>query len=162
MATTANRHRQSDYVVTPKTLTQKVCISLGLFLIILGLIGVVMPGFLGLHLSLIHNIIHLGSGSLALWSGYSEDTKKSYVYCLSFGVLFSVLGVLGYVFGSPGYPSVGNLEADDYLIRIIPNAFEIGTYDHLLYFILGATLLASAVFGNRAINGKHGATLKRS
>jgi len=160
MATTANRH--SNYVVTPKTLTQKVCIALGLFFIMVGLIGVVMPGFLGMHLSLVHNLIHLGSGSLALWSGYSDDTKKSYVYCLSFGVLFSVLGVFGFVFGSPGYPSVGNLEADDYLLRIIPNAFEIGTSDHLLYFILGATLLlASAVFGNRVISGKHGNT-KRS
>lgn len=142
-------NRQSQYFVETKTFTQKVCLYLGVFLIIAGLGGVVVPGFLGMHLSLAHNIIHLASGALGIWSGYAEDAKKSYVYCFSFGVLFGVLGLVGFVFGTPGFPSVGNLESEDYLLRIIPDVLEVGTVDHFFHLSLGAILLVSSFVGHR-------------
>jgi hypothetical protein len=142
-------NRQSQYFVETKTFTQKVCIYLGVFLIIVGLGGVVVPGILGMHLSLTHNVIHLASGALGIWSGYAEDVKRSYVYCFSFGVLFGVLGLVGFVFGTPGFPSVGNLESEDYLLRIIPNVLEVGTVDHFFHLSLGAILLASSFVGHR-------------
>jgi hypothetical protein len=152
-------NRQSHYIVGTKNFTQKVCIYIGVFFIIAGLGGVIMPGFLGMHLSLVHNVIHLSAGALAIWSGYAEDPKRSYVYCFSFGLLFEVLGLVGFVFGSPGFPAVGNLESDDYLLRIVPNVLEMGSSDHVLHIALGAILLVSSFIGHRIDLNKESRTI---
>lgn len=141
MATTMNRH---SHMTTPRTLTQKVCIVLGIFFVVAGLGGIVMPGLLGMHLSLLHNIIHLASGGLALWVGYSDDPRKAYTFCIAFGAVYGILGIAGFVFGSPGYPGVGHMEADDNLLRIIPNAFELGTMDHIVHILLSVAFIGSA------------------
>jgi Domain of unknown function (DUF4383) len=145
MATTMNRHSQ---VTKPRTLTQKVSITLGVFFIVVGLGGIVMPGMLGMHLSLLHNIVHLSSGALALWVGYSDDSRKAYTFCIAFGAVYGLLGIAGFVFGSPGFPGVGYMEADDNLLRIIPNAFELGTSDHFIHIFLGVAFIGS-VFASR-------------
>jgi hypothetical protein len=147
MATTMNRH---SHMITTRTVTQKVCIVLGIFFVIAGLGGIVMPGMLGMHLSLLHNIVHLASGALALWCGYSDDSKKAYMFSVAFGSVYSLLGIAGFVFGSPGYPGVGHMEADENLLRVIPNAFELGTADHVVHILAGAAFLVGAyVWKNR-------------
>lgn len=143
MATVMERHH-SHHVTTPRTITQKVCIGLGILFILGGLGGIVMPGMLGLHLSMSHNVIHLGSGVLSLWCGYSDDPRKAYNFALSFGVVYGLLGLAGFVFGEPGYPGVGHMEADENLLRIIPNVLEFGTNDHTFHVIVSAAFLASA------------------
>lgn len=142
MATTMNPH--SHHLTNPRTLTQKVCIGMGIVFVLAGLGGIIMPGMFGLHLSLAHNIVHLASGALALWCGYADDPKKSYNFCIGFGLVYGLLGLAGFVFGEPGYPGVGHMEADENLMRLIPNAFELGTADHLLHIALGAVFLLSA------------------
>ena len=117
---------------------------MGVALFIAGLTGIVFPGFLGMHLSAAHNLIHLSSGALALWVGYSEDSRKAYTYCLAFGAIYGVLAVLGFLIGQPGYPSVGHMEADQNLLRVIPNILEFGTSDHVVHLFISAILLFSA------------------
>lgn len=151
MATTMNR--KTGRMVSEKVLTQKVCIALGIFFVFVGLTGVVTPGLMGMHLSLIHNTIHLASGTIALWTGYSENIKRSYAACVSLGLLYSAIGVLGFVMGSPGYPNVGYAQMDQYLLRIIPDSFEIGTSDHLIHMLIGVTFLIGAVFSKRSVTG---------
>jgi hypothetical protein len=141
MATTMNR---PSHLLSARTMTQKVCIAVGVFFIVAGLGGIVMPGMLGMHLSLLHNIVHLASGALALWCGYSDDAKKAYTFCAAFGTVYGLLGLAGFFFGKPGYPGVGHMEADENLLRIIPNAFELGTSDHIVHIFLAATLLVTA------------------
>ena len=148
MATTMNR--KTGRLVSERVLAQKVCIALGIFFVFVGLTGIVTPGLMGMHLSLIHNSIHLGSGALALWTGYSENTKRSFTVCVSLGLLYSAIGVLGFVMGSPGYPNVGYAQMDQYLLRIIPNSFEIGTSDHLIHMLIGVTFLIGAVFSKKS------------
>lgn len=123
-----------------KSAPQKVCIGLGIVFVIVALAGVMMPGFMGMHLSMVHNLIHLGSGFLALWSGYS-GRRKAYNFCLAFGAIYGLLGIAGFIMGSPGYPAVGHMEADQNLFRLIPNVLEFGTMDHLVHFLLGAVFL---------------------
>lgn len=142
MATVMNSH--SHHLTTPRTLTQKVCIGLGIFFVLAGLGGIVMPGMLGMHLSLLHNVIHLLSGIFAIWCGYSDDTRKSYNFCVGFGVVYGILGLAGFVFGEPGYPGVGHMEADENLFRIIPNALEFGTADHTVHILIATAFLVSA------------------
>ena len=141
MATTMNRH---SHMVTSRTLIQKVCIGLGVAFILAGLGGIVMPGLLGMHLSLTHNLVHLVSGALALWCGYSDDPRKAYTFSIAFGSVYGLLGIAGFVFGNPGYPGVGHMEADQNLMRIIPNVFELGTADHIVHVLLGVAFLGSA------------------
>lgn len=143
MATTMNSHH-SHHLTSPRTVTQKVCIGLGIFFILAGLGGLVMPGMLGMHLSLLHNLIHLGSGAIALICGYADDPKKAYTFSVAFGIVYGILGLGGFVFGEPGYPGVGHMEADNYLLRIIPNALEFGTTDHAVHVLVGATFLLTA------------------
>ena len=149
MATTMNR--QSHYAMN-RTTAQKACITLGIFFIIAGLGGIVLPGLMGMHLSLLHNSIHLASGALALWSGYATDSRRAYVFSLAFGIVYSFLGIVGFLFGQPGYPGVGHMEADENLLRIIPNAFELGTADHVVHLFFGAAFLVSAILTARQKN----------
>ncbi|MFP5385503.1 MAG: DUF4383 domain-containing protein [Bacteriovoracia bacterium] len=143
MATVMNPH-QPHHLTTPRTIAQKVCIGLGIFFVIVGLGGIVFPAMFGMHLSLVHNVIHLVSGALALWAGYSDDFKRAYNFCLAFGVIYGLLGLAGFIFGNPGYPDVGNMQADENLLVIIPNALELGTMDHSFHIILSAIFLLTA------------------
>jgi hypothetical protein len=143
MATTMNSHH-SHHLTSPRTLTQKVCIGMGIFFVVAGLGGIIMPGMLGMHLSLLHNLIHLASGALALVCGYADDPKKAYNFSIGFGAVYGILGVAGFVFGEPGYPGVGHMEADENLLRVIPNALEFGSADHTIHIIIAAVFLLTA------------------
>ncbi len=130
--------------VSTRTMTQRVCITLGFIFIAIGLLGIIVPGFMGMHLSMAHNFIHLISGVLALWSGYADESRKAYNFCIGFGALYGILGISGFVFGEPGYPGVGHMEADENLLRIIPNVLEFGGSDHIVHIVLSGVFLITA------------------
>ena len=48
-----------------------VCKLLGVVFVLVGVAGFVAPGFLGTHLSLAHNAVHLISGAIALYFGFA-------------------------------------------------------------------------------------------
>lgn len=148
MATTMNRH-SSYHSNTAKSSMQKVCITLGIFFVLLSLIGIIMPGFMGMHLSMTHNLIHLATGALALMAGFADDSSRAYNFAVAFGTVYGLLAIAGFVIGMPGYPGVGNMEADQNLLRIIPNVLEIGTADHTSNMIVSAVLLMSAFIWKR-------------
>lgn len=139
---------------TPRSSIQKVCAVMGVVFFIIGVMGLMMPGVLGMHLSLAHNIIHLGSGALAFWASYGDDSKKAYTFSLSFGVVYGLLGIIGFVIGQPGYPAVGHMAFDQNLMRVIPNILEFGTNDHAIHVFISGALLVSAISWKR-ISGVH-------
>lgn len=141
MAEVMNR---PHHVTHPRVTVQKIAIGVGIFSVALGLIGIVVPGFLGLHLSFSHNVIHLLIGSLAIWCGYSDDPKKSYGFAMGFGVFYALIGLAGFVIGEPGYPGVGYMEADENLMRVVPNVLEFGSMDHIEHLVAAVVLLLGA------------------
>lgn len=143
MPTVMTPHRPSHQYVGLRTGPQKICIVGGFGFVFLGLIGVVMPGILGLHLSVMHNLIHIVSGVVALWCGYTTP-DRAFNFNLGFGILYALIGIVGFVLGEPGYPSVGHLEADQNLFRVIPNFLELGTIDHTFHILIGGFLLFTA------------------
>lgn len=149
MATVLNP--QSGDYTTRRSSIQKVCVALGVFFVLAGLGGIIMPGMLGMHLSLAHNIIHLASGVLSLWVGLSDEAKKAYHFAVALGVVYGLLGVAGFVFGQAGYPGVGHMEADQNLLRIIPNVLEFGTMDHGVHILLSAGFLVASIVWKRQI-----------
>ena len=143
------QHRMHPRVSLHKTSGQKASAFIGSTLIILSLIGLLMPGFFGLHLSLMHNLLHFIAGGVLLWA--CQYPGRALAVALSFGIFFFLLGMTGFILGSPGYPGVGFAEADTNLWRLYPNVLEFGAMDHTIHFLLGATLaIASFVQLKRA------------
>lgn len=141
MATTMKR---SVGTISTRNPIQKVCITLGIIFVVMGVLGIIMPGFMGMHLSMAHNLVHLLTGALALWIGYYDDVSKAYTFSIAFGLIYGVLGIAGYVIGQPGYPGVGHMAADQNLLRVIPNVLEFGTMDHGVHILLSAFFLVGA------------------
>ena len=144
MSTLINpQHSSGHHVALSRSITQKICIGVGCVFIIIGIIGVLRPAILGMHLSMTHNFINILSGFFSILMGYSTP-RKAFAFCLWFGGIFSFLGIAGFVIGSPGYPGFGYLEADQNLVRIIPDYLEFGSADHLFHLLVGTFFIYSA------------------
>ena len=143
MPAVMNPHQTGQERTKERSPVQKVCILVGAILVMIGLSGVLMPGLLGMHLSMLHNFAHILSGSLALWVGFSAP-RKAFSYSLIFGGIYCFLGIIGFLYGEPGYPTVGNMEADQNLFKVAPNFLELGTMDHIAHLIIGSFLLFTA------------------
>lgn len=148
MATVMTTHTRPAFAT--RSSIQKVCIVLGVAFIAAGLVGIFLPGFMSMHLSMAHNLIHLASGALALAMGFSESSRKAYTFAVAFGVVYGLLGIAGFVIGQPGYPGMGHMAADQNLLRVIPNVLEFGTMDHAVHVILSAAFLLSAYAWKKA------------
>lgn len=135
-----NPRHVSYHEKTERSGPQKVAITLGLCFLVLGLVGVMIPGLLGMHLSVAHNLVHILSGMVAIWCGFA-NSNRAYYFCLSFGAVYGFLGIAGFLLGEPGYPAFGHMEADQNLFRVIPNVLEFGTMDHLVHMFIGAFLI---------------------
>ena len=103
----------------------------GAFLVVLGLLGFVAPGFMGMHLSTLHNVAHLLSGAAAIYFGLKATAAVAGTFCIAFGASYGLLGLAGFVAGGA-----------DYIFTIIPGALVFGVMDHLLHLILGAVFLS--------------------
>ncbi len=74
---------------------------LGLALVLIGLLGFVTSSpLLGLfEVDTVHNVVHLLSGTIALWAA-SSGHAHSRMYLIIFGLVYGIVTVLGYVSGS--------------------------------------------------------------
>lgn len=97
----------------------------GFVLLALGVMGFVPAltpdnHLLGIfHVDLLHNLIHLASGAVALWAGYATY-GASRVYFQVFGVVYALVAVLGFVSGEqPILGVLANNTADTWLHVVI-------------------------------------------
>jgi hypothetical protein len=125
-------------------MAKTVSTILGAGFLLVGLLGFVVPGFLGAHLSMAHNVVHIVSGALALYFGLKGTLASARLFCLVFGAVYALLGVVGFLAGSPGSPSAGihGTSPDDRMFKLLPGVLELGTPDHLIHIVLGAAFLA--------------------
>jgi uncharacterized membrane protein HdeD (DUF308 family) len=103
---------------------------LGIVFLLVGLLGFAAPNMMGMHLSPLHNIIHLVSGALALYFGLKGTWESARTFCLVFGIVYALLGVAGFLFGGA-----------DRMLNIIPNQLVLMTADHVVHVILGALFI---------------------
>jgi uncharacterized protein DUF4383 len=118
----------------------------GALLVVLGLVGFVAPGFMGMQLSVAHNIVLLLSGAVALYFGLKATPAAARTFSIVFGAVYGLLGLVGFVAGGP-----------DHTFTIIPGALVLGTMDHLVHLILGAIFL-SVGWGRQAATATATAT----
>ncbi|MBI4664238.1 MAG: hypothetical protein HY735_36040 [Verrucomicrobia bacterium] len=108
----------------------------GALLIVAGLLGFIVPGLMGLHLSAAHNLLFLASGAAAIYSGLLTTEAAGRIFCTVFGAFYGLLGLVGLAAGG-----LSNT------ITIIPGTLVLGIIDHLVHLILGAVFLAVGRIG---------------
>lgn len=92
---------------------------------VLGFVPALTPNahLLGIfHVNALHNVIHLASGAVALAAGLSS-IKASRLYFQVFGVVYALVAVLGFIYGSsPILGLVANNMGDNLLHVVIAAA----------------------------------------
>ncbi|HEX6125877.1 MAG TPA: DUF4383 domain-containing protein [Pyrinomonadaceae bacterium] len=116
-------------------MAKTIATILGAVFILVGLLGFVAPTLLGAHLSTTHNIIHLVSGALSLYLGLAGSLSAARLFCLIFGAVYLLLGVVGFILGT----------GDDRMFNVIPGALELGTPDHIIHVVLGLIYLVGGL-----------------
>jgi uncharacterized protein DUF4383 len=111
----------------------------GIVLIGAGLLGFLAPGLMGMHLTAAHNLVHLVSGALALYFGLKGTVAGARTFCIAFGALYGLLGLVGFVAGGA-----------DHTLTLIPGQLVLGTMDHLVHLIVGAVFMVVAFAERRA------------
>ena len=125
-----------------------VCKILGVVFVLVGIAGFVMPGFLGTHLSLAHNLVHIISGIIALYFGFAGSASAARGFCIVFGLVYLLLGVVGFVLGHPGASTIaGMMMEDSKLWKVIPGTLELGRMDHIVHCLLGVLFLIGGLLG---------------
>jgi hypothetical protein len=123
-------------------MARTLCKILGVVLLIVGLVGFAMPNLLGMHLTPIHNIIHLLTAAIALYLGFAGSAEGAKTFCAVFGAIYLLLGILGFaapgvvasVIGHPGPVSSGDL-----------------TPDNAVHLLLGIVFLAAGLMRPAAV-----------
>jgi hypothetical protein len=119
-------------------MAKTIATFLGVIFILVGLAGFAVHDLLGAHLSPAHNIIHLVSGAIALFLGLKGSLSAARMFCLVFGAVYLLLGILGFALGS----------GDGNMFAIIPGTLELGRMDHIIHVVLGLIFLIGGFMTN--------------
>ncbi len=96
---------------------------LGIVLILIGIAGFFVDGnLLWFQVDTIHNIVHLGSGVVALLAA-SMGSSYARLYLIIFGAVYGLVAIIGVISGS------------------IVGLFEVNTPDNLLHTVIAASSL---------------------
>jgi hypothetical protein len=106
-------------------MAKTICTILGILFLIAGLLGFAAPGMMGMHLSVAHNVIHLVSGALALYFGSRGTYDAARTFCIVFGIVYGLLGLMGFLAGGA-----------DYMLTLLPGQLMLGKMDHIVHIIL--------------------------
>ena len=122
-------------------MARTICKVLGVVFVLAGLGGFAMPHLLGFHLTTIHNVIHIASGAVAAYLGFSGSAGAVRTFCIVFGVVYLALGVLGFV--APGVVAavIGHPLVDSGEL----------TPDNVFHIVVGAVFLLAGLTGPRAV-----------
>ena len=121
-------------------MAKTVCKLLGLVLLLVGLLGfthILDP--LGAHVGpahASHNLIHIVSGVLALYFGFSGGYSAAKTFCLIFGIVYLGLGVYGLVI----------VKGD---LNIQQLKLTLGHVDHLIHVVVGIAFLAGGLLSKK-------------
>ena len=135
-------------------MAKTIATVLGVAFILVGLVGFIAPGFLGTHLSLVHNLVHLISGAVSLYFGLKGTLAGARAFCLAFGAVYGLLGVAGFLLGGSGQHTVGGIShgTDSRLLAVIPGQLELGSVDHTLHILLGIVYLVGGLLTRADLN----------
>lgn len=100
----------------------------GVVFILVGIAGFAQPHLLGAHLSTVHNVIHIVSGALSLYFGVKGTLAQARNFCIIFGIVYGLLGVVGLVVGELNLPGLMLGKIDHYIHVAIGVLYLIGGF----------------------------------
>ena len=118
---------------------------MGVVFILVGIVGFLAPGLLGMHLSLAHNLVHIISGALALYFGFAATLSAARLFCIVFGVVYGLLGIVGFLLGGSGAHTVAGVPShgtDSSLFAALPGSLELASMDHIVHILIALVFLA--------------------
>ena len=129
-------------------MAKTVATILGVAFLLVGLLGFIAPGLGGFHLSLLHNLVHIISGAVALYIGLKGTLASARLFCIIFGVVYGLLGLAGYLLGTDRQhtlPGVTHGGTDSNLLQVIAGQLELAAMDHGLHVLLGIIFLIAGL-----------------
>lgn len=135
----------------PRSITQKICIGIGVVFIFFGAAGLLYPEIAGGHFSLTMNFLHILSGIISFSVGNAQKRIYAYWFCVLGFVFMAGLGLAGIFFGEPGTPAVGFAGQDPLHLILIPRMVELGIVDHTINMALAVVFF----IGIRLYQKKH-------
>ena len=117
---------------------------LGVVFILVGLVGFANHHLMGMHLTTLHNILHLVTGVIALYLGIKGTDRAVRMWCRGFGIAYALLGLIGFAFGGDAFTIKGFMgQYGDNVMKLIPGHLELGRGDHIMHVILGVLFLVA-------------------
>jgi hypothetical protein len=111
-------------------MAKTIATILGVVFLLVGLLGFVAPNLLGAHLNTTHNLVHLISGAVSLYFGLAGTLAGARLFCIVFGVVYLLLGVVGFALGA----------GPDRMFDV-GDLLHLGTMDHVIHIVLGLVYL---------------------
>jgi len=115
-------------------MAKTVCKVLGVILLLVGLLGFThLLDPLGAHVGpayATHNLVHIVSGILALYFGFAGSLSGARGFCIVFGIVYLLLGVVGFAKGTLDIPAL---------------KLMLGQVDHVIHVVLGIGFLAGGL-----------------
>ena len=113
-------------------MAKTLCKIFGVVLLLVGIAGFLKDDLLGMHLTMIHNIVHLLTAAIALYFGFYGSDASARTFCQVFGVIYLLLGIGGFV-------------APDVIANVIQSHSMTGdgnlTPDNIVHVLVGAVFL---------------------
>lgn len=123
-------------------MAKTICKILGVVFLLVGLIGFAKPDLMGTHLSVVHNIVHIASGAIALYLGFAGTLSAARLFCIVFGLVYLLLAILGFALGSSAASTIpGMTHSDPNLWKVLPGQLELGRMDHIIHVLLAVLFL---------------------
>ena len=110
-------------------MAKTVATVVGVVFILVGIVGFFSPNLLGAHLGKAHNLVHLVSGAISLYMGTKGSLSGARQFCIIFGLVYGLLGVVGYFVGT----------GPEHMIEL-PHLM-LGTRDHIIHIVIGVLYL---------------------
>jgi preprotein translocase subunit Sss1 len=102
----------------------------GVVFIIVGIVGFFEPHLLHANLGKAHNVIHLVSGAVSLYFGMKGSMSAARQFCIIFGIVYGLLGVVGYLVGS----------GEEHMLPLT-GYLQLGTRDHIIHLVIAILYL---------------------
>jgi hypothetical protein len=115
-------------------MAKTIATLLGAVFVLVGIVGFVAPNFLGAHLNTSHNLVHLVSGAIALYLGLAGSLSAARMFCLLFGAVYLLLGIVGFALG----------EGADRMFNV-GDILHLGTMDHIIHVLFGLIFLTGGL-----------------
>jgi len=142
-------HHPFNHALKYRSFSDILCILGGALFVVVGIIGFAVPNFLGMNLSIAHNIMHLASGVLALWVGFAASHRHVTLFSFILGLAYLALGILGFIYGNRDASVLYSSGLTEYRLDLIPGVLSISKANHLNNILMGSLFVLAGLFAYR-------------